>query len=113
MGTGDPRLEAACRAALEKLKHIARCESAYAAFKALACKGCSETAIPQAEAAKRAACLSIEVSARSDYLKHKCDYVLPGSIARGSQKAERGHRIQVAEKAAAFSICLAKAGKSV
>jgi RHS repeat-associated protein len=92
-----------------KLQLIIKCEATNAAYKALDCKGCTDPTITAAEAKKRAACLTAEIAARSLYLKNKCDYVLPGSCARGSQAAEKGHKQQVAQKTLALTTCLVKA----
>ena len=49
--------------------------------------------------------VSAEIAGRRKYLAEKCDYVLPGSIARGSAVAERGHRLQVAALVKALAKC--------
>ena len=89
------------------LKKNAECLATWTAYKALKCKGC-DGCKTKAEAAANAACLTLEVAGRAAYLKLRCDYVLAGSIARGSKKAEAGHRIELANKTKALAKCTAK-----
>ena len=91
-------------------KKIAECEAIYRGYeffkdKCRSCKGCTV----KAEAQKNAACYAAEVAGRALYLKKRCDYILPGSIGRGSKRAEDGHKTQLADKTAALAICTAKA----
>jgi RHS repeat-associated protein len=88
-------------------KKIAKCQAIHAAYKALNCKGCGG-ATTRAEVQKNIACLTAETAGRASYLKKKCDYVLPGSIGRGSKKAEKGHQTELANKTRALAKCVAK-----
>jgi hypothetical protein len=89
------------------VKEAAKCEAIHQAYKSLNCKGC-KNASTCAEATESAACLAAEIAGRKKFLKEKCDYKLPGSIARGSQQAERGHQIQVQQKMAMAAKCAVK-----
>lgn len=91
----EAREKAAKEAAERKQKKIAECQAIHAAYKSLGnCSGCraSDT---KAERAAKIACITGVLAGRRRYLKKRCDYILPGSIARVSAIAERGHRIQV------------------
>ena len=110
LDTGHPGLEKAVCAAKSRIRLILQCEATHAAYKALGCKGCNDPTITPAEAPKRVACLTAEISGRSLYLKNKCDDILPGSIARGSKKAETGHKTEVAQLVIALATCTVKAG---
>lgn len=85
-------------------RKIAECEAIWASYKALNCPSCkdSDTA---AERVAKIACLTALIAGRRQYLKEKCDYVLPGSVARGSAKAEKGHEIQVEQIAKMLLKC--------
>jgi RHS repeat-associated protein len=87
---------------------IAECTAIHASYSKLNCQGCGKCMYRE-EAAKNAVCLTAEIAGRELYLKKKCDYVLPGSIARGSARAESGHRIQVTVKKKALATCVALA----
>jgi RHS repeat-associated protein len=100
--------DAEIAAARAFLQRVATCEAIYAAYKALNCKGCNGCADKQSALAN-GACLTAEIAGRALYLKNKCDYCLAGSIARGSQKAEGGHRIELANKTRALAKCTAAA----
>lgn len=89
------------------LKKVAQCTATWAAYKALNCKGCDGCKTKE-EAAVNATCLTAEIAGRAAYLKMKCDYVLAGSIARGSKKAEAGHQTELANKTKALAKCTAK-----
>jgi hypothetical protein len=91
-------------------KEVAKCEAIHQGYKQLNCKGCKD-ATTVAEATSRSACLTAEIAGRKKFLDEKCDYKLPGSIARGSQQAERGHRIQLTAKINAAAGCAAKIAK--
>ena len=90
-----------------KCKDIAKCEAIWAAYKALKCKGC-KGCVTKDEAKERAACLTAETAGRALYLKRNCDYILPGSIAKGSKLAEKNHRTELANKTRALATCVAK-----
>jgi hypothetical protein len=89
------------------LKKVAQCTATWAAYKALKCKGCDGCKTKE-EAGVNATCLTLEVTGRAAYLKMKCDYVLAGSIAKGSKKAEAGHQIELANKTKALAKCTGK-----
>jgi hypothetical protein len=99
--------EKAAKEAAEKelKKKIAECEALHAAYKALEpCRKCTRNDTSE-ERAVKIACISAVVAGRNKYLAEKCDYVLPGSIARGSARAEQGHRNQVAQYLAMLAKC--------
>lgn len=83
-------------AAEEALKaRIADCVAIWAGYKALGdCRRCkaSDTLV---ERAAKIACITAVIAGRQTYLSKDCDDVLPGSIARGSEIAKRGHRQQL------------------
>jgi len=89
---------------------ILQCELIHAAYTKLACKGCTP-GMKKEEILINIVCLAEEVALRSSYLGLRCDYCLPGSIARpgSSPQAEKGHQIQRAVKAAALAACEALA----
>jgi hypothetical protein len=91
---GKIEKEAAEKAAAKELRDkIAECEAIYLAYDALksTCRSCKSTDTA-AERATKIACLTALLAGRKKYLEKKCDYVLAGSIARGSAIAERGHQ---------------------
>jgi len=49
-----------------------------------------------AEATAAGACASAVVAGRLYYIDKKCDWILPGSIARGSEIADAGHKAELA-----------------
>jgi hypothetical protein len=100
--------QASIAAARAFLKKVAECTAIHAAYKALNCKGC-DGCKTKGEATANAECLTAEIAGRAAYLKKKCDYVLAGSIARDSKKAEKGHQIELANKTKALAKCTAKA----
>ncbi|GIX01671.1 MAG: hypothetical protein KatS3mg112_0608 [Thermogutta sp.] len=51
-----------------------------------------------AKVARKCSAIYWEVQGRKAYLDKRCDYVLPGSIEKGSEKQEQGHRIQLENK---------------
>ncbi len=73
---------------------IADCIALHTAYKAIECPSCKGTDTQEERAAK-IACISAQILGREAYLLHGCDYILPGSISRGSSVAESGHRTQV------------------
>jgi len=77
-------------------KKIAECEGIHGAYKAreTQCRKCVRTDTAEERAAK-IACFTEVHSGRSAYLAKRCDFVLPGSKARGSEVAERGHKTQL------------------
>jgi hypothetical protein len=84
-----------------------KCKTVWAAYKALGCSGCRK-ATTRTQIQAQIACLTAEIAGRGTYLSMRCDYILPGSIARGSAVAEQGHKTQVAEKSASLAKCVAK-----
>jgi len=70
-------------------------------------RGCKNSTTKQ-DALEKIATLTAIIAVRKLYLNRRCDYVLPGSIARGSQVAEAGHRIQVRNLSVSLGICTAK-----
>jgi RHS repeat-associated protein len=98
---------AAARAAAKKLaKKVAECEAIHQAYKAVEknCRGCNANT-PGAEANKQCACWNAVLAGRSLYIMKKCDYILPGSIARGSKVAEAGHKAEYAKVAVTAARC--------
>ena len=89
-------------------KEAAKCAALHAAYDKLEFPSYKK-ATNCAEATKSVAGLTAEVAGRKAYLKAKCDYKLPGSISRGSKKAERGHQIQLGHKVKALAKATAKA----
>lgn len=86
-------------------KRIAGCEAIWAAYKAIGpCRSCKADDT-KAERAAKIACLGVVIAGRDKYLKEKCDYVLPGSIAKGSAIAEKGHKIQVTQEIIRLAKC--------
>ena len=85
-------------AAEEALKaRIADCLAIWAGYKALGdCRRCkaSDTLV---ERAAKIACITAVIAGRQTYLSKDCDDVLPGSIAKGSEIAKRGHRQQLVQ----------------
>lgn len=95
----------AARAAAKKAaQKIAECEAIHAAYKTLE-KNCRSCFPGMPDAGKHCACWSAVLAGRSLYISKKCDYILPGSIARGSRTAENGHKMQYAQAAAAAARC--------
>ncbi len=105
---GDLLSTEAKAAAKEFLLKVTKCTATYAAYKALNCRGCGNCPT-KADAMANGACLAAEVAGRAAYLQMKCDYVLAGSIARGSAVAEKGHQMELANKTIAAAKCAAKA----
>lgn len=88
--------------ALAEAKRIARreaeCAAIHATYKSfeLQARKCTP-GMSADEAAKNCALWSAVVAGRTLYLTKKCDYYLLGSIAKGSKKAEAGHKIALAQ----------------
>lgn len=96
---------ATAAAAAELARRIAECEAIHRAYKALGnCRACRRTDTA-AERAAKIACLTAVIAGRRNYLSKRCDYILPGSIARGSAIAERGHIIQAEQLEAMLANC--------
>jgi hypothetical protein len=98
------------KAAEDFLTQNAKCVAAYAAYKTAGakCRNC-DACTTKAQAEENIVCFTAEIADRTLYLKLECDYVLAGSIARGSAEAAAGHKIQLAGKSAALAKCVAKA----
>jgi RHS repeat-associated protein len=94
---------------------IARCELINQSYKnlELTCKSCANQNCTPEDAAANCACWAGVVQMRRKYLRMHCDYILPGSIARGSKKAEHGHNVQLANKIMARNMCCVKAAVSI
>jgi len=86
---------------------IAECAAIHATYTALNCRGCGNCTTDD-EVRANIVCLTAEITGRQFYLSKKCDYILPGSIARGSAVAEAGHRQEVKNKGIALAKCVAK-----
>lgn len=71
------------------------------------CRGCKGVT-SAAEAIGNAACWFIVAALRSAYLELKCDYLLDGSITRGSKIAEKGHQEALSNAVSAAAKCMAK-----
>lgn len=97
----------------QKELRILQCQLVHAAYKAAGkkCRSCSPT-MTKCQLLQNAACFSSEVAIRARYLSMKCDYILPGSIARGSKVAEKGHIMEMSQKSAAAAACYAMAAKA-
>jgi hypothetical protein len=105
--TTEEAAEKAAKEAAEKelKRRIAECEAIWASYKLLGnCRGCSKTD-SLAERAAKIACITAVLAGRRRYLAERCDYVLPGSIARGSADAERGHGIAVTQLVQMLAKC--------
>jgi len=68
------------------------------------CRGC-DSKTPQAVACAMHACFATETAGRAAYLRMRCDYILPGSIRRGSRENESGHQRELVEKTTAMINC--------
>jgi|GEM_PF-2472096 len=58
-----------------------------------------------AKVARKCSAIYWEVQGRKAYLDKGCDYVLPGSIKKGSEKQEANHRIELENKQQALKNC--------
>lgn len=98
VGSKEAAEKAAKEAAEKELSQkIAECEAIHALYKVLGnCRSCTRDDTP-VERADKIACITVVLAGRRKYLAERCDYVLPGSIARGSAVAEKGHWQQVAQ----------------
>jgi RHS repeat-associated protein len=96
-------------AARDFLAQVAECETIYAEYDAMGktCRKCT-SCMSMAEIIRNAQCFAFEIAGREAYLDAECDYVLAGSIARGSASAESGHIKELAEKTAAMLKCTDK-----
>jgi RHS repeat-associated protein len=104
LGSGKPDLDSEC----DRVINILKCDSIHHSYKLLGCKGC-EKVTTRKEAMANRNCLLLETAGRALYLRERCDYVLPGSIKRGSALAENGHRVQLHDKLKALATCELKA----
>jgi RHS repeat-associated protein len=98
--------------AKRKAKQAAECAAIHAAYKAAekqatGCKAC----LTCPEYVKLLTARTAEIGGRALYLKKKCDYKLPGSIAARSKKKETNHRTELANKVKAFGNCAAHAAR--
>lgn len=85
---------------------IKECEGIHIAYKSLGnCRSCRGNDTKEQRAAK-IICITSVLTGRRRYLRKRCDYTLPGSIARGSSIAEAGHRIQVKQFAKMLAKCV-------
>lgn len=99
----------AARKVKERTKRIAECEAMYVAYDNLNCTGCGKNpCIPCSEVYSKLACFIALSAGRKLYLDKKCDYYLSGSISRGSQTAEQGHKKAYADASAALLNCSMK-----
>ena len=92
-------------------KLVLRCELIHQSYKHLesnVCRRCGGDCDPT-EAAANCACWASVVQLRKNYLKGKCDYILPGSIAKGSKKAEQSHNFELTKTIQARNKCCGKA----
>jgi hypothetical protein len=55
------------------------------------CKRCKES-MSLEELTANLRCFEKLAAGRAEWLDNGCDYIMEGSIAKGSEKAERGHR---------------------
>jgi len=100
--------EAAEKAAKEQADKIVECKAIHTAYKALGtAQGCKKSTT-QADARAKIAVLTAVIAGRTSYLAKRCDYILAGSIKRGSATAERGHNEQLTGLTGALNKCLAK-----
>jgi hypothetical protein len=97
--------EEVAKAIARKLaERIALCEATHQAYDKLDCKSCKDCT-PCDEAVVNLACWTSKLTLRGKYLSMKCDYVLAGSLIRGSSLAEAGHIQALAEQSSAASKC--------
>ncbi|MFN3706615.1 MAG: hypothetical protein ACK4WM_11560, partial [Thermoflexales bacterium] len=94
--------------ARKKIAHVRNCAVTHAAYTAAEKEGegC-RPGLTCDEYKKKVAAISLEVAGRAKYLKMKCDSCLPGSIAKDSKKAEKGHTEQLATKTVYLGNCIA------
>jgi RHS repeat-associated protein len=85
-------------------KRIAECAAINGSYKRycnVSCKGVTNCEALIAIVSSLTTCVTL----RGLYLKKKCDYLLPGSIAKESARAENGHRIALAGASAQLGKC--------
>ncbi|WP_206207927.1 RHS repeat protein [Ahniella affigens] len=114
----------AARKAAEKMmreygKRLATCMAAYTAYSRLegwppgsggVCKRCTKDMACD-DASANCACWATAVQLRKKYLKLKCDYVMPGSISKGSKNQEQKHRAALYTPSGARKWCCYFAAK--
>ena len=103
-------LQLAATLARKLAERIALCEAIHQMYDTMKCKKCSKCT-PCPEAMINAACWTQKLTLRGRYLTMKCDYVLQGSIDRGSSVAEDGHIQALAEQSASAAKCGARVAK--
>ena len=111
---GDPAAAdaaaAAAKAAAQKAAQAAAaaeaaCVAMYATYKSLnVCKSCDPKDCPSVIAAK-IACLIALTGARAAFINARCDYILPGSIGRGSAIAQQGHQTELDKDLKRLAYC--------
>jgi hypothetical protein len=97
---------AAAAAARAAAKKVAECAEIHAAYTALVCRACPK-GMAAADAGKECACWTAKAAGRKAYLDKKCDYILPGAIAKGSKAQEATHRAEFAKASAKVIECCA------
>jgi RHS repeat-associated protein len=92
------------------IHQVARCTAMYAAYKGAEknCRQCKQDCGFE-DSAAGCACWALVVQLRKNYLRFKCDYFYPGSIAKGSANQERAHRIELRNKINARNKCCVRA----
>lgn len=102
----------AVAAATAYLANVAYCETLWNYYKNFECRRCKGCWSREELFAIAAICLN-EVSGRINYLRNKCDFILPGSIRAGSTLKENNRMIEVNNKFKAALHCLDLAIKTI
>jgi len=69
---------------------VIECNLVWQSYKAYVCSACTQADIPELRRLKRA-CWGSLAMGRRRYLDMRCDYILPGSIEKGSAEKEKNH----------------------
>jgi len=88
-GKADPKVD----------PRVLECDLLWQSYKDYTCEACKHTDKPSERRLKRGCWVAVALLRRK-YLDMRCDYILPGSIAKGSAAKERAHidRWEVAVK---------------
>ena len=104
-------MKAAATAASLAAAQIAACEGVYNAYKGMTCTRC-EKCDSKIVLISKIACWSTLSALRSEYLSRGCDYILQGSINKGSKQAEDGHTDQLVAVNNALHRCISLLGST-
>ncbi|WP_176013899.1 RHS repeat-associated core domain-containing protein [Victivallis sp. Marseille-Q1083] len=104
--------KAAVAAATAYLASVAYCESLWNYYKSFECRRCKGCWTREELFAMATICLD-EVTGRMNYLRNKCDFILPGSIRTGSTLKENNHMNELNNKFRAALHCLDLAIKTI